>query len=373
MGKKKIVTAGHICLDITPEFITGEVRSPSQLLIPGKLIQMGNASVNLGGSVPNVGLALKRMGSDVKLMGKVGDDDFGKLVLSRLQAHGAAEGMIVSKESSTSYSVVLAPRGIDRIFLHHAGANNDFYEHDLNFEQIEDASLFHFGYPPIMKSMYQNKGAELIAMFRKIKTLGVATSLDMASVDEYSQAGQVAWRDMLIELLPYVDFFVPSVEELAYMIDQARYRDWLERADGKDVTAILNVERDVKPLGDQLLAMGAKVVLIKCGAAGLYLRTAGEEKIAAIGSQMGLTPKEWANVEYFERSYQPDDIKSASGAGDTSIAAFLMAILEGYSWKWCLHLAAGTGACCVAEYDALSGILPLAKLKEKIDLGWEKQ
>ena len=63
---------------------------------------------------------------------------------------------------------------------------------------------------------------------------------------------------------------------------------------------------------------------------------------------------------------------SATGAGDTSIAAFLTSMLFGKTPERCLQLAAATGACCVAAYDALSGLKPLEELERKIDSGWEK-
>ena len=37
-----------------------------------------------------------------------------------------------------------------------------------------------------------------------------------------------------------------------------------------------------------------------------------------------------------------------------------------------LDLAAATGACCVSAYDALSGLKPLAELKQRIEEGWDK-
>ena len=46
---------------------------------------------------------------------------------------------------------------------------------------------------------------------------------------------------------------------------------------------------------------------------------------------------------------------------------------DGYTPDNALHLAAGTGASCVAAYDALSGLKPFEELKKKIDAGWEKQ
>ena len=53
--------------------------------------------------------------------------------------------MIVSPDSGTSYSVVIAPPGTDRIFLHNPGANNTFRARDLDFAKIARADFFHFG------------------------------------------------------------------------------------------------------------------------------------------------------------------------------------------------------------------------------------
>lgn len=153
------------------------------------------------------------------------------------------------------------------------------------------------------------------------------------------------------------------------MIDRERYNGWLTRAGGKDITSILSIQKDVKPLADTLLSWGAKVLLIKCGAPGMYFRTNTEQALATLPTAF----KGWSNQEFFEHSYVPDQILSATGAGDTSIAAFLKAVLDGYSPKECLEFASATGASCVTTYDALSGLKSFAVLKEKINSGWKKQ
>lgn len=371
--KKKIIAAGHICLDITPIFTGEKVENLTDILAPGKLIQMGSVDVHTGGSVANTGLAMKLLGANVSLMGKIGRDSFGEMVLNILKKYDAQNGMIISDTESTSYSVVLAVPGIDRIFLHNPGANNTFCASDIPEDVLAETALFHFGYPPLMASMYEAEGAQLTAMMKRIKTADVATSLDLAAVDADSEAGRSDWNNILKKVLPYIDFFVPSVEELCYMIDRDRFREWNERAAGGDVTEILDIDRDVRPLADKCMEYGAKILLIKCGAPGLYYRSASKEILRGIGRKAELDTDLLADREGFEISYVPDVVLSGTGAGDTSIAAFLTAILDGYTLEDGVRLAAATGASCVAAYDALSGLLPFDKLEQKIAAGWRKR
>lgn len=108
MSIKKAIAAGHICLDITPAFKSKEEKNIKDLFRPGQLIAMDAAKVSLGGSVSNTGVGMKRLGADVELMGMVGDDAFGQMVLNELEKYGASpESMIVRKGVGTSYSVSL--------------------------------------------------------------------------------------------------------------------------------------------------------------------------------------------------------------------------------------------------------------------------
>lgn len=344
--KKKVIAAGHICLDITPIFTSGKVDNLSDLLTPGKLIQMGNVDVHTGGSVANTGLAMKFLGANVSLMGKIGRDAFGEMILNILKKYGVQGGMIISDEESTSYSVVLAIPGIDRIFLHNPGANNTFRASDIPEDALEETAMFHFGYPPLMAAMYEENGTQLVEMMKGVKAAGAATSLDMAAVDADSAAGKEDWDGILRKVLPYIDFFAPSVEELCYMLDKDRFYEWKERAAGRDVTEVLDAGRDIKPLADRCMEYGAKILLIKCGAPGLYYRSASKEVLQDIGRNAEL------------------DINR--------LAAFLTAILDGYSLEEGVRLAAATGASCVSAYDALSGLKSFEELEQKIAAGWRR-
>ena len=365
---KKVISAGHICLDITPVFPAGKQYDQlSSLLVPGKLIQMEPADVHTGGSVANTGIALKILGCDVTLMGKVGDDAFGMMIRSILSRYGA-DGLLVDPQSSTSYSVVLAVPGMDRIFLHNPGANDTFTGNDIPESALEGAALFHFGYPPLMRRTWEHDGTELVALFRRMKEKGIATSLDLAAVDPDSPAGRADWEKILSGALPWVDFFVPSFEELCWMVDRERYNRLA--AAGGDITEGLNMEEEALPLAEKLLSMGSRIVVIKCGTSGMLLRTAGKEALAGIGRRLELDAEKWCDRKIFQPCFRADIVRSGTGAGDTSIAAFLAAVLEGKEPASCIALASAEGACCVTAYDALSGLKPLKELEDRIRRGW---
>ncbi|MBO4900660.1 MAG: carbohydrate kinase family protein [Lachnospiraceae bacterium] len=436
MAGKKVIVAGHICLDITPVFPESARGKGSEILMPGKLVETKAASVSTGGAVANTGLAMKilcadpdftekggadagRAGdegadtghagdegadasnpgderTDVRLMGKVGTDDIGDMICNILKRYDADKDMIRSEDEDSSYSVVLALPGIDRMFLHCPGANNTYGSADIPDEALGEATLLHFGYPPLMKKMYDNGGRELADLFKRAHDAGCATSLDMAAIDPATDAGSADWNSILEKVIPFVDFFVPSIEELCFMIDRERFAEWQERinrdksaesqerinrgtsaesqkhANGGDITEILDVDKDIRPIANRCMEMGCKVLLLKCGAPGLYYRTASRDVIAKIPSVLGLDIDAWAEKEGFERSYKPDAVLSGTGAGDTSIAAYLTSMLEGNPPEECIRLAAATGACCVSAYDALSGLKPLSELRKRIDAGWEK-
>ena len=94
MVHKKIVVAGHICVDLTPVFPPGEKSSVREALVPGRLLHMEGMDIHTGGAVSNTGLALKKLGAAVELMGKVGKDELGRLVLEIMKSHGVEKGIV---------------------------------------------------------------------------------------------------------------------------------------------------------------------------------------------------------------------------------------------------------------------------------------
>ena len=375
MSKEKgqVIVAGHICLDLVPAFSSDRQQKFSEMFVPGRLNHVGESVLSSGGAVSNTGIALQQLGLATQLMGKIGDDLFGRGVQDVLAPFREGLKLIVDPAVSTSYSYVIAPPGVDRIFLHHPGANDTFCEKDLDFDLIAQARLFHFGYPPLMRRMYCDNGIELSSIMKKVKERHVTTSLDMALPDPESEAGRADWRLILTRTLPCTDLFFPSIEEILYMLDRPLFDAITEQVNTTGISFIDAYDMNhLKNLSEEILKMGCAIVVIKLGKKGLYMRTSSAEKLAAVGDGAPENPTEWAGQIWFAPSYYVEKIESTSGAGDASIAGVLAGILSGQSSSRSLQLGCAVAAQKIQIRKSFGGIDPLDLLLPKLD-SWKQE
>lgn len=361
------VVAGHICLDIIPDLARMDIDSPEDFFVPGKLIDAGPATLSTGGAVSNTGLALVKLGVQTALMGKVGADPFGEVIGSILANRwGVTEGLLVDEAAATSYSIVVEPGSHDRMFLHCPAANDTFCAADIDYDLVAATRLFHFGYPPLMQRMFEDDGQQVAEIMQRVHDLGVTTSLDMALPDPASPAGQIDWDAMLRKTLPHLDIFMPSAEEILFMLDRGRFDECRSR--GQIVPQLTG---DVlHGLSSTLLDYGAKVVAIKCGHRGYYLRTAPAERFESFGKARPAELSRWTGRELWRSVYTVKNPTGATGAGDNSIAGFLAALLGGCDLDRAVCCALAAGANNLLAPDALSGLKPWDEMLAQIDAGW---
>lgn len=343
--QRPIIVAGHICLDIIPEFIG------SSLPAPGALTQIGPAAFAPGGAVANVGVALAKLGAPTRLIAAVGVDPMGR-ILRLLLPSNADVRLTESSTEPTSYSVVVAPVGQDRSFLHCPGVNHAFDPAAVSEEMLAGAGALHFGYPPAMRSIYRDHGNSLAGMFARARRAGVRTSLDLCGIDRTSEAGRVDWNAWFRRVLPEVDLFTPSVGELC---------DALQCETPRGSEAHFG-------LAAKVLDLGCAAVALKCGEDGLLIRVTGDR--ARLSSAH--LPADWAGVRHVEPCFSVD-VATATGAGDTTIAGLLLAIQEGESAQASAALATGVGAFSCEAADATSGIPDVSVVRARIAAGWIKR
>ncbi|WP_261131978.1 carbohydrate kinase family protein [Bacillus sp. Marseille-Q3570] len=355
-----VAVAGHICLDLLPVM---EGRTP---LEPGKLIEAGPVSFSTGGAVANTGIALNKLGVPALLMGKVGNDHFGQILMKQLRGEGleAVQKMIVASNDQTSYTIVLSQPGIDRTFLHCAGVNDTFSMVDIDYDALKETKVFHFGYPPLMKKMYQNNGEELFRILSELKKKDITVSLDMAYPDPDSEAGQASWKAILTKCLPMVDVFMPNIEEILYMLDRPLFSELQQK--GLQCIEPEHLTR----VGDNLLGMGAAIVGLKLGDNGLYIRTTESiERLKQVGKGLGEDFANWLGRELLVPCFEVKEV-GTTGAGDCTIAGFLGGMVQSFSLEKTVRLAVGVGACNVEGIDATSSIPSMEKVLQRIERNW---
>ncbi len=119
--------------------------------------------------------------------------------------------------------------------------------------------------------------------------------------------------------------------------------------------------------------MGAKIVGLKLGSRGMYLRTgrAGCHRDRSGGPGLS-NPDAWAGVELWAPCFKVD-VAGTTGSGDATIAGFLAGLLRGLPVEEALTMAVAVGACKVEAVDALSGIRGWEEICRRRLGGWERQ
>jgi sugar/nucleoside kinase (ribokinase family) len=371
----EIVAAGHTCLDLIPAFtIDGQVDKLTDILVPGKMINMGPCVVVGGGPVTNAGVSIRRLGVKTELIGKIGNDDFGRQILSWYEEHeGHFQGIKTVEGESTSYTIAICIPGIDRFYLHHCGANDTFGYEDMTFDLVARAKLMLFGYPPWMRKLYENTGRELTRILGRTKELGTTTALDLSLPDVNSPAGQVDWMAILKDWVPLSDIMVPSAEEIFYFLYKKEFLAKKANLGPKQSVLDHLSVTEISTLGDDLIRMGAAIAMIKCGHRGLYVRSAGADRLKKMGAASCADLDNWADRELWFPVYEEERFVGALGSGDSAIAGFLAAFVWKHSLESCLRYANAAGSMNVTVPDGLTWNKGFDDLTRRIRAGWKNK
>jgi len=177
-----------------------------------------------------------------------------------------------------------------------------------------------------MRQFYSDGGRQLEKLFAKAKAQGLTTSLDMTQVDRRSPAGQVDWPALLRRGLPLGDLFMPSLDEISFMLGHE---------------AMPPSSPLLDKVADELLEMGSSIIALKLGDQGLYLRTSGDaQKLANAGA--AAPKKDWIARQLLAPCFEVE-VAGTTGAGDCTIAGFLAALLNGLSPEASMKVCGGGG------------------------------
>ena len=129
-----VVALGELLIDFTCQSVDSE-GYPTMAAHPG-------------GAPANFLAALAKLGAKTALLGKVGDDAFGKLLTATLKNAGiGTDGLVTTKDVFTTLAFVTLDDQGDRTFsfARKPGADTCIRFEELDLRLIDEAKVFHFG------------------------------------------------------------------------------------------------------------------------------------------------------------------------------------------------------------------------------------
>lgn len=194
-----VVCAGVLVADL---FANPVRRLPE----PGELTTTSGFAMSVGGCAANTAVALRILGREVSLAGKVGTDLFGDFVISELMRRGIGVGQIRRTPARpTSRTMVFNVEGEDRRYLHCIGANAELTLTDIDPSILNDAQVLYLGGYLALPSLPPKDAAKL---FCDAKRRGITTVLDVVMPAERKFG-----IEDIAPVLRYTDYFLPNEDE----------------------------------------------------------------------------------------------------------------------------------------------------------------
>ena len=283
----RIATIGDINVDL--------IMPIDKMPRPGKQVITRDLQMHGGGGSANFSLACARLGMDVHLFGKVGDDMFGTHVLVDSEDNGVDVSNVLLTNNKTGVTIAMI-QGIDRSFITFKGENATYCLADIDISKIY-ADIVHLPSYFLMDGLRYDY-TKLIDI---LHAAGILVSFDTG----WDPRGFVKETlDPLPEILPKVDLFLPN-------IDEARN--------------ILKLSQNVKPekAAGMLVDTGVKTAVVKLGERGCWVADKN-------------------TIEYIPAFKV--NVVDTTGAGDNFAAGFISAYISGKTLRQSAVIGSATAA-----------------------------
>lgn len=299
---KKIISVGSINTDIT---LNVEV-----LPHPGSTVITTASSMTLGGKGANQAIGAARLGHEVVLIGKLGNDYDSAIILDTLgKEHVLTHGIRRDSNAITGKAYIHVSRDADSCITVLPGANQNLLVEDILYK----------------KHLFKNCGYCMIST-----EIPVDTCIQTAKVSHAYGAKNIVKPAALTylpeELIKNTDIFIPNKYEAEILCSE---------------------EKTVEGQADYFRKQGCPVVIITLGQKGSYVKTDQFEG-------------------YFPSANFPS-IDSTGGA-DAFIAALASYLTEGYSLLNAVKIATYAAGFCVSRTGVVPALIDRISLENHIKM-----
>jgi sugar/nucleoside kinase (ribokinase family) len=238
MPKFDAVFVGLTILDI-------EGRPVTSIPEGGAVTFIDEIRLSPAGTAAGAVMNAANLGVSTAAVACLGRDEKGDFILDVYRRLGVDCSMIqrTDKSSTSATMLTIRPNG-ERPAFHCRGASDDLFVAEPDFNAVCDARFLHHGGTGLLAAMDKGQSAKLL---RHAKSKGLTTTFDLIAPNEHT-------LPLLADLMPSVDYFMPSFEEAAFLSG---------RTTPADAAAFF-------------IDMGAGACIFKMGAQGSYVRTRDE-------------------------------------------------------------------------------------------------
>jgi len=262
---------------------------------PGETMLVDEMSFRVGGAGANAALAFAELGTPVRLLGCIGDDQLGRWLAEQLAPFDLAGDLTVLHSDATGLTVACEAPERDRTFITYLGVNTAWDELPADAASCESLLLCDYFCLPGLQ------GEPARRLLARAREEGARTFFDTA----WDAGGwQPETRRQVLELLPHVDVFLPNEAEARALTGERR--------------------RAVEHLARSLQKVSGGWVVIKLGPRGCLAAGPDGEELAAPAA--------------------PARVFDSTGAGDAFNAGLIAALSEGLDWPSALRGATSLAA-----------------------------
>ena len=266
--------------------------------------------LTVAGTAAGTVIDMAKLGLNATLLGAVGQDEKGQFVRDTLDRFGVAhDGLQAIADIPTSATILnIRPNG-ERPGLHVRGASDHFTITDKIMAIAKSCAVVHFGGSGLLAAI---DGEPTRAFLAALHQAGVTVTFDLLGVSP-------TVRPQVVSYLPYIDYFMPSMEEACALTDGLT---------------------DPDQVIDRLFDMGAKVCIIKNGAQGSIYAT---------------------RTARFRTPAFKVAVQDTTGCGDAFCAGFVSGLLDKLSPQAACLRATAASALVATGLGSDAGIVDLAQ------------